>query len=528
LNSNTTLGTLDFDDAFGVSIGSAGAILNFDTQAGNAVLFARNVNGNGFHSIFAQTNLSQTLEVINDSKGALSFDSVVSGSGGIIKTGLGTLILDGSTGPNTYSGATLVQQGYVDLNKAGAIAGGGPVLVSNGVINYNVNGAITGGVQAQVNSNGEVNLGVVPTGGDLFAVNGGGAVRGDATELAGLTIGGNLALATGGMIVHESFDTGATGNPGGLFAGPIVPSQIFGIGTDFTAGSHAIIFGSNSGTPWIGFGGDHGVRTYGSGVSDTNNTLLVDGNGKLVSLGGMLAINGQLNGTAGSTLTKNGAGVVAINNVTNGFHGPIDVQEGALAINGVLTTTGIDVQEGTTLGGKGIINGPVVLHHAPTGNGGHLSPGAISAGHFEPPPFTTDPDAIGTLTLDSLEVQFDAQLDFDLNTPDIVGGGINDLAVVNNALILDGFLNIFDGPDFGIGTYTLLKFGSITDLGLQMGDVPPDYLYNVVIVPAPPAGLGSVLLNVSAIPEPSAIALIGFAAVALSRKRRSSRTRTLH
>jgi hypothetical protein len=89
-----------------------------------------------------------------------------------------------------------------------------------------------------------------------------------------------------------------------------------------------------------------------------------------------------------------------------------------------------------------------------------------------------------------------------LTTPDIVGGGINDLLVVNGDLDLNGLVNVFGINDFGPGTYTLIDVKGALNPGVfALGFVPIDGLpYRLII--SDPAGPGAQLLL--SVPEPMA------------------------
>ena len=66
-----------------------------------------------------------------------------------------------------------------------------------------------------------------------------------------------------------------------------------------------------------------------------------------------------------------------------------------------------------------------------------------------------------------------SQLDYELGLPDIVGGRINDLVIVNGGLTLDGTLNVTDVGGFSQGVYRLISYGGpFTDNGLDLGGLP--------------------------------------------------------
>ncbi|WP_157757200.1 hypothetical protein [Pannonibacter phragmitetus] len=82
----------------------------------------------------------------------------------------------------------------------------------------------------------------------------------------------------------------------------------------------------------------------------------------------------------------------------------------------------------------------------------------------------------GTLTVGSLVLNDSSLLNFEVDTPGVVGSGVNDLVSVTNGLTLDGILNIITGSNFGTGTYRLFDYGTLTaDNGLVFGDVPAGY-----------------------------------------------------
>lgn len=79
-----------------------------------------------------------------------------------------------------------------------------------------------------------------------------------------------------------------------------------------------------------------------------------------------------------------------------------------------------------------------------------------------------------------LNLSIGTMLTFELDTPGIVGSGVNDLMDVTGNLYLAGTLNVSPYPNFGIGTYRLFNYtGTLTGPGLVFGSLPAGYLYSI-------------------------------------------------
>ena len=107
-------------------------------------------------------------------------------------------------------------------------------------------------------------------------------------------------------------------------------------------------------------------------------------------------------------------------------------------------------------------------------DGGHLAPGT----------------SVGTLTVGALVLdrRLAARLRV-LGLPDIVGGDVNDLTVVNGALTLDGSLNLADAGGLSRGVYRIINYGgALTDNGLVLGGLPTRFLTNQMLISTATAG----------------------------------------
>jgi autotransporter-associated beta strand protein len=479
---------------------------------GPSSIQARNVGGDSIQMINAPVIFANELQVITDgtyqgpgeAKPAanIEFNQPLTGQGSAAfrKAGRGRAALNAA---NDFTGGTAVVGGRLDANVADSL-GSGDVFVTNGLLGYNAVHAVRAGATVLADDGGQIDLGVSPAADERFSIGTFGIISGNTSELQALSVstGGNLTLNAGAMIAHESFDSGlAEGNPRGLSA--TNTQYIFGIANDFDSNvgpQRIIAVGTQSGTPWKGFGSDRVDRFFGTDPRSDHEQILVAGDAELRSLDETLVINGQVTSMTGaSSLTKTGGGAVALNSENNNFRAPVTVHEGKLLVNGYLYgVTQLTVEDGATLGGRGQIDGPINVK-----DNARLSPGDNTVrGH------------VGSLITGGLDLGSRSLLDFELSDPDVEGSGVNDLLIVNGDLTLDGVLNIFDDGNFGPGTYRLIEFsGLLTDNGLDLGYVPDDGLiYQLNIAPMPrfaaDATGGAVDLVVS-VPEPGSLALLG-------------------
>jgi autotransporter-associated beta strand protein len=174
--------------------------------------------------------------------------------------------------------------------------------------------------------------------------------------------------------------------------------------------------------------------------------------GTSLTLGGTLTGGGILyKATGGSPLILSGnspgftgggffnVGTVTLSGTLNNNLG-ITLTGGRFNVNGTLTGAGVTSYAGTTLAGSGTISGAVDV-------GGALIPG--------------DTGVAGTLTTGNLTVQAGVGLTFDLNSVTTVGGGVNDLILVNGDLTLNDnefTINAIGATGLTAGTYRLMTY----------------------------------------------------------------------
>jgi autotransporter-associated beta strand protein len=251
---------------------------------------------------------------------------VLAGTQGLVKTGLGTLVLSAN---NTYTGETVVEQGTLAL-----------VQQLGGFNSSVVHGSITvksGATLALTNSpfgwgGGLTSINVL--GGKVVAPSGLGAF-GVVYTLAGGDISGAVSMALGG---YNSVDGSVKS-----LASPVTSVMNLGGG---------ITFRRDSGQANYRFNTELGTTT-------TGVDLLVTGN------------IAEANGAC--SLIKEGAGTLALNGAAS-YSGPTVINAGTLLVNGSIgSSSAVTVDLNGTLGGTGSVNGATTVN-------GTLAPGGSAIG----------------------------------------------------------------------------------------------------------------------------------------------------
>jgi autotransporter-associated beta strand protein len=317
-NTSITGGTLSA--VGGGSLGASGSatIANATLDFSGSGTFTRSIllSGSGANSIQADA-------------GVVTLSGAISGTGGLTKTGNGTLAV--SNAGNSYSGATNVLAGTLQLQGAGALNSTPSVAITSGAM-LDLNGL--GPALANVAGSGAVTNGKLSSTATLSAAYAGGPASFAAPVQDGA---GKVAVnvPSGGVLT--------LGNTANNYSG----------GTTISGGTLSVVADGNLGS---GNGGivlnNNGVLQAASGFTlNSGRTITLLGkSGVDVAAAQTLAFGGAVSG-AGS-LTKTGSGTLLLTGASNTFSGNATISGGNLAVAG-------DASLGNS-GGTVIINGGVL------------------------------------------------------------------------------------------------------------------------------------------------------------------------
>ena len=328
-----------------------------------------------------------------------SFAGAITGSGGLAKTGPGTLILSGA---NSYSGGTTVEGGLLQLGAGGSLAAGGALTVNGGTFDLGGNsqavGALSGlggtialgsGVLTTTSSSNATLASAITGAGSLVKQGTGTLIlTGSNTYSGGTTVGAGLLQGTTDSLQGSITNNAAVAfsqSGAGIYAGNMSGSgglAVSGGGTVILTGNNSYTGGTTvtGATLQIGNGGTSGslagnivnngavvfnanvVGSYGGVMSGTGSFTMLGGNltvtGANTYSGGTTVSGGVLQGTITSlpgNITNNSAVVFT----GSGTYAGVMSGTGILGVNatGTLTLAGANTYSGGTLVSGGILQG---------------------------------------------------------------------------------------------------------------------------------------------------------------------------
>ena len=218
---NITLGGWDSTgptSGRGVELRSATAgtsTLTFEVSSGNASMLIKNTGGENSGVTFeVDVALASSLDVMvhriySGSLDGVNFRQLVTGTGGINKTGKGLVRFDGTAGVNTFSGGLSVSDGIVYASKDGAL-GTGDVTIAQSAVDTTAALEITTGITDAIFDTSNLYLGSF--GGNFSTI----TLAGGVSETIGGLFFDGLAQSTG---TWGSTSSGATYQNDDWFAG---------------------------------------------------------------------------------------------------------------------------------------------------------------------------------------------------------------------------------------------------------------------------------------------------------------------
>ena len=333
----------------------ASAALSISTAGGaQNQIIAGTGNGNGINT----NGQTVTFNVArgSDPSSDLTVTSIISNGGSVVKTGSGILTL---TASNTYTGATTISAGTLQLGNANAVqkstltvnvANG--VAFSSGIGTFNA-GALSGSANLVLSdmasnpvtlsvggNNANTTYSGVLSGSGNLTKNGTGTLNLSSTP----TYTGSTTLANGTLSTTGTFG-GLIGGPGSLavYSGTLtLPNDSNSFGGNVTASGNTLKFtsiGNYGANSAMGTGGSTSVITVsnggtlaftGSSVQNSNRNLNVanGGNNYLYNNGtAALNLSGSISGNNQFNLFGSYTGV-------NVISGPLSDSGGTLSING--------------------------------------------------------------------------------------------------------------------------------------------------------------------------------------------------
>jgi autotransporter-associated beta strand protein len=324
----TTLnaGTLSIYNANAIGTGTlviAGGTLN-NTSGAAITLATNNAQTWTQNFAFAGTNdlnlgtgaVSITaVRAVTVNSGNLTVGGVISGAGGLNKLGSGTMVLAGAS---TYSGATTLSAGTLNLDNANAIGTGTLSINGTGTINNTSGAAITLATNNAQNWNSNFTF-------------------------AGTN---DLHLGTGAVIINASRTV--TISAGNLTVGGAIAGTGFGLTKN---GSGALILSGNNtytgattinaGTLEIGNTGRLGGGNYSANIANSG-TFIYSGTSNQ-TLSGIISSTGAL--------TQNGSGTLILAG-NNTYTGATTINAGNISINSISalgSTSGVNLANATAL-----------------------------------------------------------------------------------------------------------------------------------------------------------------------------------
>lgn len=401
-----------------------------------------------------------SAQVAANLSGNITGSGLSSGTGdAVVKFGNGNLMLSGT---NTYTGRTVVGgQGAVILGSAGAFSANTWMNLDGG------NNATLGGVLGLGNGDLAANLG---------------------------TAGGNVNFATSGGFAAFGADRSVTLNGGAAL--------VWASTASFVGNAQNLVLGQAKADSSV-------TLTNNIDLNGASRTIHVNDGTSQIDAG----LSGAITGVGGS-LVKSGAGTLVLGG-TSTYDGTTNVSAGTLLVNGSLGSTAVTVASTATIGGSGAVGGSLTVN-------GTFAPGnsieSMGTGNL----------AFGTVSTYAYELNsssLNGDLAYSSGTLDITAGATLTLTELASGTLTEGttltLISYFGTWNGGLFTYlgnTLANGDSVT-VGANTWRIDYDAANGGSNFADDQAG-ASHFVNLTVVPEPSSLALLGLGGLLLLRRRR--------
>ena len=424
----------------------------------------------------------------------------------------GTLTLNGAG-----SGFSVAAKTLLSVGTSGSTLRVRDVASGAGTQTMSVNFGISDGI-IDIVTGSSVIIDSVIKGGNGFIKSGGGSLRltGENTFNGLMTInagtvqvgqGGQTGRISGNVQINGGaleFNNGASTGFSRTFGGDTAGVGSVNHGGTAGPGSESLlqVTGAWSHAGGTTIAGGNGVLSIGNGGmlgSIVGNIAITNSTANLrFNKSDSLTYNGQVSGSGG--VQQVGSGSTILTN-SSSYSGQTVVSNGSLTVNGTLSNTNVTVasiSNASTLGGTGEINGAVLI-----GANGTLSPGDLAPG-----------GSLGNLKTGNLSFLNDSTFKFEFNS--ITGS--SDWVNVNGNLSLTGDVAL-QISDLGssMSRFSLISYRGTWNGGVFQGldnldrfsiggrqwQIRYDDVYSGVN-----GGMYSNFVTISAVPEPSSLAML--------------------
>lgn len=502
---------LTVSEALGSQAQGFNVVLGTNNTGRNAGMATNLVISQGTLALNGTTQTVNSVTLAdNNAASTVGSTASITGSGSSLLILQDNIAYNGGVASNNQAGAALISANVAlgDANRTITVSNS-PNAADDLTITGTIGGDVVGGVVIPGRTLTKAGLGTLvlasTPGANTFSnlsINA-GTVRLDANDqlpdgrtvtVQGQAIG---TAQAGGIAVGGILDiNGKTDTIGGLTVGG------GGVALIDTFASASVIDSAGGGLLTLG-----GTLTYAVGTATNHQgTALISANMDLGAANRVANIANSTNAAIDLNITGNISGAARTLTVTNSGTLRLagantyaalvvsnSVAGGPTVLNDGTHTGTATVGANGTLGGSGSISGAVTVLA-----GGVLAPGSSP----------------GTMTVGDLNLSSGAGLNFELDVAGAVGGGINDLIVVNGNLTLDGTLNVDGLANFAGGVYRLINYtGTLTDNGLDIGLLSGNAAGFVGGLSIDTGTAGQV--NLVVVPEPSTVALAGIGAALL-------------